>query len=99
MDKINFDNQYKDSNQYCKIHEKLPEGLETKKALLALPGLMYRTHLSTGDLSDQVIDHHAAYIHFDYPKTEFDMDKVVKQISDYIEQAPYEEIVVMGISF
>lgn len=99
MDQLDFKNHYKDSNQYCKIHERLPENGDTKRALLALPGLMYRTHLSTWDLSDQVINHDAAYIHFDYPKIEFEMDKVVKQISDYIEQAPYEEIVIMGISF
>jgi pimeloyl-ACP methyl ester carboxylesterase len=99
MDNISFKNYYKDSNQYCKIHERIPEWIETKRALLALPGLMYRTHFSTWDLSDQVIDHDAAYVHFDYPKTEFSIDKVTQQLNDYIEQAPYEEIIIMGISF
>lgn len=92
--------EYKDKNQYCAIRELTPENIETKRAVIVLPWLMYRTYFSTWDLDSIVRESNkSAHIHFDYPKTEFDLDKVVGQIRDYIKQCPYDEIVIMGISF
>ena len=92
--------EYNDRNEYCAIRTRLPENPDTKKAVIVLPWLMYRWWIASGDL-DTIITKksNAAHIHFDYPKTEFVMDKVIKQIKDYIKECPYEEIIIIGISF
>lgn len=92
--------EYCNKSEYCAIRTRLPENPDTNRAVIVLPGLMYRGWIASGDMDTIVREKNdAAHIHFDYPKTEFVMDKVLQQIRDYIKECPYDEIVLVGISF
>ena len=101
MSKNNYiwSDNFTNTNTHCSVKEFLAPNKESKKCLIALPWLMYRTHHSTWDLKDLVHEHDASFVFFDYPKTEFNIDKVTTQIIDYIKNHPYDEIILMWLSF
>ena len=101
MSKNNYiwSDNFANTNTHCAVTEFPAENKNSKKCLIALPWLMYRTHLTTLHLKDIVHKHDASFVFFDYPKTEFNIDTVTTQIIDYIKTNPYDEIVLMWLSF
>jgi hypothetical protein len=92
-------NPEKRFDHHARIYTKLAPVWSGAKATLVLPWLMYRGAQSTGHLEEIVHNHWSAFVFFDYPKAEFDIESFTNDVIEYIEKSQFKEIVLVGLSF
>lgn len=82
----------------CRIIECGPE---SKQAFIMLGSLIHRGPLAFDAFTSRKIgeEYGATTTIVDWPKDEFDPEKVVQQLAEYIEQSPYDSIILAGLSF
>lgn len=98
------ESNFQNSNEYCKIREIKPknsnnEPLETDKVFLHLGSFLHRTSFAAWDLSNMANEVWAKFVTVDWPKTEFDEEKVLSQLLDYIKDNKGKEFIISGLSF
>lgn len=98
MSETRFISKEKSSYEFCSIREIWPK--DSKKVLLALWSLFHRTKYSWWNLSDIVAkEFQARFVSVDWPKQEYNSEKVINQLIDYIENCGWDEIIISWLSF
>ncbi|MDD5377423.1 MAG: hypothetical protein PHH16_04920 [Candidatus Gracilibacteria bacterium] len=82
--------------QITEIPSHFPIG---NRKILYLGSFAHRTHHAAGVLPKISDDFGANFTYFDWPKMEFNEEKVVNEIVDYIRENPNNEIIVISLSF
>ncbi|MDD3302210.1 MAG: alpha/beta hydrolase [Candidatus Gracilibacteria bacterium] len=96
--------EYSNLNEFCKVTEISPKDsndkiIPTNKIFIHLGSLIHRSKFALGDLPEIVNSNGAKFVSFDWPKTEFNLEKVLGQIHDYIKQNKDSEFILCGLSF
>lgn len=97
-------NNLQNSKEYCKIREIKPRDendnpIETKKLVLHLGSFLHRTSFAAGDIPWITNSFGASFVTVDWPKMEFDEEKVLMQIHDYIKENNDKEFIISWLSF
>lgn len=91
MEKNRFD-------ESCHILESWPK--DSKKLVLFFGSIFHRTKYPLWKIPSQITnDLNSRFVSVDWPKQEFDKDKVKNQITDYIKNSWAEEVVTIWLSF
>lgn len=94
-----WSDEYRNTKEFCHVKENFPINKDTKKCVIMLPWIMQRDKYTIWEIPNIALWNEAVYSHFDYPKVEFNEDKVIKQIIDYIKNRWFNEIILCGLSF
>lgn len=87
-----------DYNQYCHIIETWPKN--SKRALLIFGSIFHRTQYPWWNIPSLTWKlYNSRFTTFDWPKQEFDKEKVRQQAIEYIENCWAEEIITVWLSF
>lgn len=96
--------EYSNLNEFCKVTEISPKDsndkiIPTNKIFIHLWSLIHRSKFALWDLPEIVNSNWAKFVSFDWPKTEFNLEKVLWQIHDYIKQNKDSEFILCWLSF
>ncbi|EKE27301.1 MAG: hypothetical protein ACD_3C00225G0004 [uncultured bacterium (gcode 4)] len=92
------------SKEYCKIRETKPKNtnnelFDSDKVFLYFGSFIHRTSFAAWDLSGIVNKLWAKFVTVDWPKTEFEKEKVMDQLLEYIKNNKDKEFIIAGLSF
>jgi len=95
---------YKNTHEYCKIMEIKPKDannvpMNTNRAVMHFGSFLHRSLSSVGNYPKVVNGTGSSYISVDWPKTEFDEEKVLTQLLEYFRTNKDKEFIFSGLSF